>query len=47
MAEKYGLDGKVLNEIYEKSEYESAQEFYEDYVKHASKCQEFIDTNCQ
>ena len=47
MAEKYGLDSKVLYEIYTSSEYESAQEFYEDYVQYAAKCQEFIDKNCQ
>lgn len=33
MAEKYGLDGDVLYETYLNSEYESAQKFYNEYVK--------------
>jgi len=41
MAEKYGLDGKELYKIYEASDCETAQEFFEEYVQYRAICEEF------
>jgi len=46
MAQKYGIDSNELYNIYVESGYESAQEFFEDYVQNRAECQEFEDTYC-